>query len=252
MKMILFSFMNLTGILSSYHLALRQQKHFSWLISKLPAILILSLCGLMLWQCSACLLKYLSRPTGPQVDFVQSMEQSPFAITVCNIAPEQKFAYTFPELHGLDVQKQPYGDWHPLIEHEPVTQTTFVSITHQFNLRLCKTINLPDGALFAVRMCYYCFKIFPQLNRMEVYLHRPGQFHYYDFSTVVPVKMLSTDENLTLQVNLETMKSLPSENFDCRNEDLSQTLDNCVLSEAFRAANNSAGCISNRVRYTQP
>jgi hypothetical protein len=173
---------------------------------------------------------------GAQVDFKQGTDQPPLAITICNKGLEMN--YTFPELQAVDVRQQPNSQWQsiwPDVKHgsESVVEKKFVSITHKERLRFCKTINLPKEAQFAVRMRHFYSRAC-DLKAMEVYLHSPGQFHSADFTILMPKKMLSNDQNFILQLNIEIINSLTSEDYSCSEENGSETLDSCILEEAFR------------------
>jgi hypothetical protein len=143
------------------------------------------------------------------------------------------------------VSHKPGSDWQsiwPIAEDQPATVKNFVTIIHKDRLRLCKTISLQNEVQFAVRI-RHSYSSSCNMKKMEVYLHKPGQFHSPDFTILMPKKMLNNDENFILQLNIEIMNSLTSADFSCSQENATQTLDDCILNEAFKAAINSAGCI---------
>ena len=242
--------MDLTGLLTSCHNAVGQQKQLyriSSLSSRLPAVLVLSLCGCMLWQCSTCLIKYLSSPIGASVAFSQDLSLFPIALTICN--KDTELEYKFPELSSVESRKGKDTDWQTVwnASSGSVTVDTFLTNIHQNQLRLCKTIHVHEKLPSELRLRHYYSRTC-NLNKMEVYLHNPGLFLASDFSVLLPKKMFDNDENIVLELNLDTMISLPTPEFNCSQEEEGQTLDSCILAEAVRAANKPAGCISKYLR----
>ena len=242
--------MDLAGLTTSCYNAVKRQKQLSYIASKLPAVLILCLCSCMLWQCTSCILKYFASPTGASVTFSRDLSQSPVCITICNKG--ENLNYTFPELRAVDVSQGQGSNWqtvwptsHNLSVHS--TADTFVTITHQTNLRLCMTINVHDSSPSEFRIRHYFSKLH-NLNKMEVYLHNQGLFQSSDFSILMPKKIFTQDEDVILELSLETMISLPSADFNCSQAKAAQTLDSCLLTEAASAANQSIGCISKFIK----
>jgi hypothetical protein len=247
--MITFSFINFTGILTMCHRAISKINHLSTLFSTLPAILILGLCSCMIWQCSTCLIKFLASPTGAEVAFKQISDSSPIAITICNKDPQ--LDYSFPELRAVDVRQQPTSNWQTIWpadknNSEFVLEKAFVTITHTDRIRYCKTINIQYLAESEVRLRHYYSETCNR-KKMEVYLHRPGQFHAPGFALLMAKKMFSSEKNYILYVSMESMNSLPSADFNCSQDEGAQNLDSCLLAEAFSAANKSAGCLPKNI-----
>ena len=244
--------MDLTGLLTSCHNAVGQQKQLyriSSLSSRLPAVLVLSLCGCMLWQCSTCLIKYLSSPIGASVAFSQDLSLFPIALTICN--KDTELEYKFPELSSVESRKGKDTNWQTVwtASSGSVTVDTFLTNIHQNQLRLCKTIHVHEKLPSELRLRhYYSTSRTCNLKKMEVYLHNPGLVLASDFSVLLPKKMFDNDENIVLELNLDTMISLPTPEFNCSQEEEGQTLDSCILAEAVRAANKPAGCISKYLR----
>ena len=78
-----------------------------------------------------------------------------------------------------------------------------------------------------------------------MYLHNRGLFLASDFSVLLPKSMFLYKGIYVLALSMETMTSLTSPEFNCNSqEEAAQTLDGCLLAEALRAANQSAGCLS--------
>ena len=256
--------MNLTGLLAHCHQAVRpkqlQQLSPSLTAMLLPAVLMLGLCSCMLWQCSTCLLKYFSRPLGASVAFSQDLSQFPIALTLCN--KDAELNYTFPELGAVEVRQGPGVSWLPVWKSvgsagvgggvsgaSSVTVETFVNINLQGKQRLCQTIHVHESRPRELRLRHFYSNIC-NLRKMAVYLHSRGLFFAKDFAILLPKSLFSNEENLVLELSLETMTSLPTADFKCSQDEVTgvQTRDRCLLDEALRAANQSAGCISRDLR----
>ena len=247
-----FSFMDLTGLLTSCSNAVRNQNQLSSLVSMLPALLVLSLCGCMLWQCSTCLLKYFAFPTGANVAFSQDLSQSPISITICNKGED--LDYNFPELGAVDVKYFLRSEWQTVWlasgthSNVSVTEKNFVSMNSQGRLSLCKTIHVHESKLSELRLRHYYSDDCKQ-NKMEVHLHNQGLFLSPSHNILIPKTIFTGEENFILELSLGTMISLPSAEFNCSQEDeTAETLDSCLLAEAMKAANLSAGCLSKSLR----
>jgi hypothetical protein len=100
--------MDLTGLLSSCQTAMLKWYCLSKIVTKLPTILVICLCGGMLWQCYTCLLKYCDRPT--QASIIYDSIMAPISITVCN-KDITKLNYEFPELDAVDIRRGTKTDW---------------------------------------------------------------------------------------------------------------------------------------------
>jgi hypothetical protein len=245
----IFSFSNLTGVLSMCHRTMIRKSQLSNLLSKMPAILVIFLSSCMLWQCSTCLTKFLASPTAAQVDLRQNTGQPPIAITICNKGLEMN--YDFPELHAIDIRQQPDSDWQNVWPVDKNSSTyasdkNFATLTRKNLMRLCKTVNFQAGTHREVRLRHF-YSGWCKLNKMEVYLHSPGQFHSAEFAILMPKWILVYENNYILQLSIESIISLPSADFNCSEDENTQTLDSCLLEEAFRAANISAGCLPNNI-----
>ena len=236
--------MDLIGLLKSCQKAVRQYRYLSNMASKLPIVLVLCLCSCMLWQCSTCLDKYFASPTGASMVFRRDLSQSPIAITICNKGPELN--WTFPELASVDVRQGPRIEWQTI--WPPARTDSFVTVTHKSNQRLCQTIPVYESSPFEFRLRHN-YSDFCKVNKLEVYLHNKGLFQSSGFSIIIPKTIFSSAENFILELILETMISLPSAEFNCsQEEELAETLDSCLLAEAMKAANQSAGCLAKQLR----
>jgi hypothetical protein len=250
------SFMDVNWFLQQCHLAVRhlkQHKHLMQLIAKLQTGLTLGLCSCMLWQCSTCLLKYMARPIGATVAYNTDLAQwAPIAITICTKEPNSTNASL--QLAAVDVLQLEEGKksewktiWRPLTSGESsrVRIDNFVDIFNGDKLRPCKTIHVHDSNPLVIRLQHYfnpskaC-----SLNKMEVYLHNRGLFYSQEYSLRLPKKMLTNEDKIILELGLETMVSLPSTEFNCTQDEEAMTLDTCLLTEACKAANQSAGCLA--------
>ncbi len=80
-------------------------------------------------------------------------------------------------------------------------------------------------------------------NKMKVYMHNQGLFNAFDFSLEMEKSLFSLNKNYMLALALETITSLPTPDFDCSEDTVRHTLDTCIVDEALKAANNTAGCI---------
>ena len=242
------SFMDLTGLLSNCHKAVRQKKQLyslSALSSKLSAILVLCLCSCMLWQFLTCLLKYFTNPVGANVAFSNGISQSPIVITICNKGNELN--YTFPELNTVDVRQGPAANWQSVwtANLSSVSTETFVTLTHRDWQRLCKTIHVHESFPSELRIRHYYSNVNEcKLNKMEVYLHNLGFFLISDFSVLMSKKMFAYQQNFVLELALESMISLPNNELKCSQEEAATSLDNCIYAEAVKTVNQSYGCRS--------
>ena len=243
--------MDLTGLLTSCHYSVQKHKQLCSLASKLPAVLVLCLCSCMFWQFSTCLVKYFASPTGASVAFSQDLSQSPIAITIC--IKGEKLENFLLELRSVDIRKWVGSEWHTIWPaagphlNVSVTAETFFAVTSQKRLRLCKTFHVHESMLSELRLQQYSNA--SKNNKLEVHLHNQGLFlspaHH-----ILILKTIFTDEkNFILELTLETRISLPSAEFNCGQEDeAAQTLDSCLLAQAVRVANQSAGCLSKSLR----
>jgi hypothetical protein len=199
----------------------------------------------MIWQCSTCLHKFFANPTGAQFSLSQNMAQPPICMTICNKGLELN--YTFPELRAIETRPGADKGWHkiwPVKENGTnYTSDTFLTVSQQNNLKFCQTINLEGGVLSEVKVRHN-YSITCKLNQVEVNLHSLGQLHSATSSLVIPKHIFTSEQNFILQLSMETMKFLPSPDFNCSLEEELQALDSCLFTEAFRAANNSVGCLS--------
>jgi hypothetical protein len=213
----------------------------------MPFMLVVCLCGGMLWQCSTCLIKYFDRPIQANIDYSQDFTLAPISITICNKGTELN--YTFPELDGLDIRQSLGENWLTVwtavsnIFPAGMTSNNFVFINSQnYLLQLCKTFQVEVSSASELRICHH-YSESAKLNKMKVYLHNQGLFNALDFSLTFGKELFSSDKNHTLALALETIMSLNTPDFKCSEDTVEQTLDSCLVAEAMQAANNATGCI---------
>jgi hypothetical protein len=239
--------MDLRDLLSSCQFAMLKWDCLSKMVSKLPSLLVICLCGGMLWQCSTCLMKYFDRPT--QASIVYDSTKAPISITVCYKDPV-KLNYEFPELDAVDIREETDADWTTAWAAQ---SNEFASDTYAKNivftniedkLQLCKGIQVRGSAITDLRILHRSSSNKKcQLNRINVYIHKQGLFSARDFYQGLEKGMLLSDKNYTLALAMETIQSLNTPDFNCSDYSLGQTLDSCLTAEAMQAANNTAGCI---------
>jgi hypothetical protein len=240
-----FSMMDLTGLLSSCQSAMLKWYLLSTIVAKLPSMLVVCLCGGMLWQCSTCLLKYFERPT--QASIVYDSNIPPISITVCLKGSERELSYTFPELDAVDTREQT-GAWitaWAAQSDELSTEKTannFIFSNNQNKLQLCKNIQVKGSSISGLRIRHHSSENC-KLNRIKVYLHNQGLFNAWDFSFALDKNLFSSEKNYTLALAMETIQSLKTPDFNCSEYNMGQTLDSCLVAEAMQAANSTAGCI---------
>jgi hypothetical protein len=241
-----FSMMDLTGLLSSCQSAMLKWYCLSKVVTKLPTILVICLCGGMLWQCSTCLLKYFDRPIQASIGYDSTMV--PVSITVCY--KENKLNYTFPELDAVDIREETGADWITAWasrSNELATDTyvkNYIFTNMDNNLQLCKSIQVKGRSISDLRIRHHSSSLSTcPLNKINVYLHKQGLFNARDFSHVLEKDQLLFDKNYTFALAIETIQSLNTPDFNCSDYSLGQTLDSCLVADAIQAANNTAGCI---------
>ncbi len=237
--------MDLTGLLSSCQSAMLKWYCLSKMVTKLPTILVIFLCGGMLWQCSTCLLKYFDRPT--QASIIYDSTMTPISITVCYMDP-MKLNYEFPELDAVDFRRGTRADW---ITAWAAQSNDFETNTSAKNLifsnignklQLCKNIQVTGSSISDLRIRHHSSE-YCSLNKIKVYLHSQGLFNARDFSVVLEKNLLTFEKNYTLAIAMETILSLNTPDFNCSDYSIGQTLDSCLVAEAMQAANSTAGCI---------
>jgi hypothetical protein len=234
---LLFSMMDLTGLLSRCQSAIHHGLYLTKLFDKMPSVLVICLCGGMLWQCSTCLLKYFDRPIQANIEYSQDFTLAPISITICSKGPELN--YTFPELEAVDIRKRT-GETVSSKLPAGMSLNNFIFSNRQNKLQLCKTIQVEVSSSSELRIRHHYSKSF---NKMKVYLHKQGLFSASDFSIGLDNNLFSFDKNHTLALSLETITSLNTPEFKCSEDTVEQTLDSCLIAEAMQAANNTAGCI---------
>jgi hypothetical protein len=241
-----FSMMDMTGLLSSCQSAMLKWYCLSKIVTKLPSMLVVSLCGGMLWQCSTCLLKYFDRPTQASIFYDSIM--GPVSITVCLKGNEGDYNYTFPELDAVDTREQTGAGWITAWAAKynefttDATANNFIFSNIQNKLQLCKNIQVKGSSISDLRIRHHSSETC-KLNRIKVYLHSQGLFHAWDFSVALDKNLFSSEKNYTLALAMETIQSLKTPDFNCSEYNIGQTLDSCLVAEAMQAANSTAGCI---------
>ena len=218
------------------------------LTSLLPAILVLC----MLWQCTICMLKYLTSPMGANVAFSPDLSQSPIILTLCNRG--YALNYTFPEMRAVDVR---HGtDWETVWENgsaaASVTVEDFITVTHRTWLRFCKSIHIHVSLLWSELRLRHIYSAISdcRLSRLEAYLHSRGLFLSPDFSVILPRDMFASEEDFVLELNLETMISLPLPELYCSQDEADGlTQDSCLMAAAVSTGNQSLGCVAQQLRY---
>ncbi len=209
-------------------------------------MLVVCLCGGMLWQCSTCLLKYFDRPT--QASIVYDSNIPPISISVCLKGNDSEFSYTFPELDAIDTREQTGAGWVTAWTAQSnefatdATASNFIFSNYQFKLQLCKNIQVKRSSISDLRILHHSCSIC-NLNRIKVYLHSQGLYHAWDFSVALEKNLFIEEKNYTLSLAMETIQSLNTPDFNCSEYTFGQTLDSCLVAEAIQAANNTAGCI---------
>jgi hypothetical protein len=243
--------MNLTEAMPSYKSIIKSAKYKHKIVAVLPAGLLLCLCGCMLWQCSACLLKYIEEPTGASIAYNQDFSLAPISVTVCSKNPD--LTYSFPELASVDYRLDARAAWKPIwsassLKPAAISADTFVTSDSKKQLHLCMkiSVNISSGSELRIRH-YYTDLGKCNLKNMEVYLHKQGIFFAPDFSLPLDKSLFLDNKNFTVGVTIETMESLPTKEFNCSPLS-SQTLDSCLLEKAWKAAHQSAGCIAKYLR----
>jgi hypothetical protein len=241
-----FSMMDLRGLLSSCQSFILHWYWLSTTVAKLPSILVVCLCGGMLWQCSTCLLKYFDRPTQASIFYDSAM--APISITVCYKGIELN--YTFPELDAVDIREGTGEDWitawaaqyNEFATDTPSNNFIFNNIANR--LQQCKSIQVKRISLSDLRIRHHSSTLNKcQLNKINVYLHNHGLFNARDFYQGLDKNLLISEKNYTLSLALETIQSLNTPDFNCNEYTNGQSLDSCLVAEAMQAANNTAGCI---------
>jgi hypothetical protein len=239
-----FSMMDLTGLLSRCQSAIHHGLYFTKIFNKMPSVLVICLCGGMLWQCSTCLLKYFERPIQANVVYSQDFTLAPISITVCNKGTELN--YTFPELHSVDIRHSSGEDWITVWaavsrELQAGTASDYLVFSNSKNrLQLCMSIQVDGSSASDLRIRHHYSDSCKQ-NKIKGYLHNQGLFNAYDLE--LEKKFFSSDKNYMLALALETFSSLRTPGFNCSEDNEGQTLDRCLVDEAWKAANKSAGCI---------
>jgi hypothetical protein len=241
-----FSLMGLRDLLSSCQSAILQYYFMSKIVAKMPSILVIFLCGGMLWQCSTCFIKYLDRPT--QASIVYDSSMAPVSITVCYRGIELN--YSFPELDSLDIRKEIGTDWITVWAAQSngsaydtfATNFVFSNNQNQNRLQLCKSIQMEESSASYLRIRHHSSEPC-KLNKIKLYLHNQGLFNAWDFSLALENNLFSSEKNYTFALAMETIQSLNTPDFTCREYNMGQTLDNCLVAEAMQAANSTAGCI---------
>ncbi len=244
---LLFSMMDLTGLLSRCKPVIHHGLYLTKVATKMPSVLVICLCGGMLWQCSTCLLKYFDKPIQANIDYSQDFTLAPISITICSKGTELN--YKFPELDGVDIRQSLGENWLTVwtavsnILPAGMTSNNFVFSNSQTQLlQLCKIIPVEVSSASEIRIRHY-YSDEMKINKMKVYLHNQGLFNALDFSLALEKKLFSSDKNHTLALALETIMSLNTPSFKCREDTVHQTLDSCLVAEAMEAANNTADCI---------
>ncbi len=238
--------MDLTGLLSSFKYTIFQRYFLSKTVTRLPSLLVVCLCGVMLWQCSTCLLKYFDMPT--QASIVYDSSIPPISITVCLKGNEGEFNYNFPELDAIDTREQTRAGWITAWAAQSnefandATANNFIFSNFQNKLQLCKNIQLKKSSISDLRILHHS-SVQCNLNKIKVYLHSQGLFHAWDFSVALDKNLFNKEKNYTLSLAMETIQSLNTPDFNCSEYTIGQTLDSCLVAEAMQAANNTAGCI---------
>ncbi len=239
--------MDLSGLLSSCQSVIYDWHYLSKILNKMPSVLVFCLCGGMLWQCSTCLLKYFDRPIQANIDYSQDFTLAPISITICNKGTELN--YTFPELDGVDIRQSLGENWLKVwtavsnIFPAGMTSNNFVFRNSENQLlQLCKIIPVEVSSASEIRIRHH-YSDGMKINKMKVYLHNQGLFNAFDFSLALEKKLFSSDKNHTLALALETIMSLNTPSFKCREDTVHQTLDSCLVAEAMKAASNTANCI---------
>jgi hypothetical protein len=236
--------MHLTKLLSSCQSARLQLSCLSKIVPKIPPLLVICLCGGMLWQCSTCLLKYFDRPT--QASIVYDSTMAPISITACFKGIE--FDFKFPELDAVDIREGTGTNWisawagHSNGLAAETSSKNFVFSNGLNKLQLCKSIQVKRRSISDLRIRHHSSNICKQ-DRMKVYLHSQGLFNAWDFSLALEKNLFSSEKNYTLALAMETIKSLSTPDFNCSEYTDGHTLDSCLVAEAMQAANNTAGCI---------
>jgi hypothetical protein len=206
----------------------------------MPFMLVVCLCGGMLWQCSTCLIKYFDRPIQANIDYSQDFTLAPISITICNKGTELN--YTFPELDGLDIRPSLGEKW-LTVWTAGMTSNNFVFRNSQnYLLHLCKTFQVEVNSASELRISHH-YSDSLKFNKMKVYLHNQGIFNALDFSLPLEKELVSSDKNHILALALETITSLNTPDFKCSEDTVEQTLDSCLVAEAMQAAINATGCI---------
>jgi hypothetical protein len=217
----------------------------SKIVAKMPSILVIFLCGGMLWQCSTCLVKYFDRPT--QASIVYDSTMVPLSITVCFRGTDLDFK--FPELHAVDIREGAEGDFITAWAAQSSgvsagnTSKSFVFINTENKLQLCKSIQLKGSSISDLRIQHNNSKTCKLENRMKMYLHSQGLFNAWDFSVALDRNVFIFEKNYTLALAMEKIQSLNTPDFNCSEYTMGQTLDSCLVAEAMQAANSTAGCI---------
>jgi hypothetical protein len=149
--------MDLNVLLCRCSNAIQKCKKQSTLTTVIQAVLLLCLCGCMLWQCSTCLLKYLASPIGAILSFTSDLMLAPIAITMCYKGTEPE--YKFPELRAIDVKEGTQTQWETIWQQNAssVTSESFLAVLQNEKgfLRFCKTLNVYERPAVAVRIRHY-------------------------------------------------------------------------------------------------
>jgi hypothetical protein len=243
---LVFSMMDLTGLLIRCKPFIHHWHYLTKIVNKMPSVLVICLCGGMLWQCSTCLIKYFDKPIKANIDYSQDFTMAPISITFCNKGTELN--YTFPELEAVDIRQRTGADWVTVLEAMSsrfpagMSSNNFIFSNRQNKLQLCKIIQVEISSASELRIRHH-YSDYWKFNKMKVYLHTQGIFNAFDFSLALEKELFSSEKNFTLALSLETITSLNTPDFKCSEDTMEQTLDNCLVADAIKAANNSAGCI---------
>jgi hypothetical protein len=201
----------------------------------------------MLWQCSTCLLKYIANPIGASISFTSDLKMAPLVITICNKGLETD--YKFPELKAIEGKGGHSAEWKTI--WNPNSSSVTVDTFSRFipNIvgppRLCKTIHLYERLPTAVKIRhqYGC-----KFENLAAYLHKRGMLLSEDFTLLLQKNMFLSYKKYMLELNIETVVSLPTAELNCNEDESAKSLDTCLLTNAIVAANSSVGCITKYLR----
>ena len=194
----------------------------------------------------------MDKPIGASVDYSQDFSMAPISVTFCNKG--LNLTDSFPELASVDFRPDNRATWVPvwsalLFNSSTATSSdTFIISNSKKQLHVCMRLNINSSSESELRIRhFYNSDRACKLKNMAVYLHGHGLFLAQDFTLPLDKSLFDSNANFIIGLTLEASQSLPTEEFNC-SQIASQTLDSCLIEDAWKASNQSAECVANYLK----